>query len=1192
MLILIWFVPDFIKGQELPEYDEISILLEVKGIRALEIPAVIRNEELYLPVTDLFDFLRIKNVPAAGLDSVSGFFIDPDARYYISRPSNKIIYREKLYELPEGDLIRTEFNLYLRSSWLGSIFGLNCAFHFRSLSAVITTELELPLIREMKQEEMRRNLSRLRGDFVADKTIGRSYPGFRFGMADWSAISSQEINGQSEARLNLSLGAMVLGGETNISLNYNSMTRLTEKQQHYLWRYVNNDFSPLRQVAVGKIRTDAIASIYNPVIGVQLTNAPTTYRRSFGSYTLSDKTEPGWIVELYVNNVLVDYKKADASGFYTFDVPLVYGNSLVQLKFYGPWGEEKSEEKNIVVPFSFLPEKTLEYTVSAGMVEDSLFSRFSRGSVNYGINRFLTVGGGVEYLSSVTTGPLMPFLKTSVRLGGNILLFGEYTYGVRARGNFSYRTPSNILLELNYIRYDKDQTAINYKYLEERKISASAPFRIKGFAAFNRLSYNQIILPVSDYATGEWLFSGTMGRVNANMTTYGVFIDELKPYFYSNLSVAARLPARFVIMPQIQYSITKNEVLSAKLKIEKHLGDKAFMNISFERLFAYGMNIAELGIRYDFSFARTGFSVRQSGKRTTFIEQASGSLIADPATHFLTAENRPNVGKGGITVIPFFDLDNNGLHDRGEPRVPGLNLRVNGGRVMISEKDTTLRVLGLEPYTSYYIELDAGGFESITWQLPYKTISVKADPDILKTVEVPVLVVGEASGTVYLEEEDGTRRGQDRVIVNFYNDRLEPAGRLLSESDGYFSLFGLKPGNYFVRPDTTQLRKLSMTSEPDSIFFTVKGGKEGDFIEGLDFTLRKIVKEESHEEKIIPVVPVVRKDTSYIIVHEVVEELVTIAEDCWAIQLGAFRQKRNAEAMRRSLEKIFGTKVDIVVADNFYKVRINDIKTRAEVDEKIEVLRRNGITELWVITLKAKQQQRILVERSDSVAYIRDRVDSSGVRPAIPELMSIQVGAFRNQGYAVALQKRLSTMVDNPVEIVLEDDLYKVRVTGFTNLIDLERLLPTLGMMGLRDLWVPPVKYPAETVTPVAPPDELPAEQPADTVEAEPELKLIPPVPSDTIVPLPEVEPEEIKAPQIEVVAPYALRAGEYIKKSQALRAQRKIRKVLDLESEIIERWGYYYIVIGGFETREDTYKYYPELAGLGITKVTVIEIR
>jgi len=1174
-------LPLCLSGQNEPEYDEISVLLEVKGVGALDIPAVIKDEEIYLPVTDLFDFLHIRNIPSPGLDSISGFFINPDAKFYISRTNNRIIYQEKLYQLQPGDLVLTESNLYLKSSWFGKLFGLNCLFNFRSLSVVVTTDLELPLIKEMKQEEMRRNLTRLKGEIVAEKTIGRTYPKFRFGMADWSAIGSEEINGKSETRLNLDLGAMVAGGETNVSLYYNSQDPFSEKQQKYLWRYVNNDFKPLRQVMAGKIQTQAVSSIYNPVIGVQLTNTPTTYRRSFGSYTMSDRTEPNWIVELYVNNVLVDYTTADASGFFTFQVPLVYGNTIVKLKFYGPWGEEKTKEQNINVPFNFLPVKTLEYSVSAGMVEDTLFSRFSRGAVNYGLTRGITVGGGVEYLSSVTSGPVMPFVNASFRIASNILLLGEYTYGVRAKGNLSYRLPSNIQFDINYIRYHKNQTAISYNYLEERKFSASAPLKIGRFVSFNRLSVNQIIIPASSYTTGEWLFSGSVGGVNANLTTYGIFIDELKPYFYTNLSLSARLPARFVLMPQAQYGISKNKLLSAKLKVEKYFGDHAFMSLSYERNFTYNVNMAELGVRYDFSFARTGLTIRQSGKKTTFIEQASGSLISDTRTRFITPDNRNNVGRGGITLIPYFDLNGNGTRDKGEQKVPGLNLRAGGGKVIIVEKDTTIRIVGLEPYTSCFIELDAGGFENIAWQLPYHTLSVTTDPNMLKTVEVPVTVAGEASGTVTLEE-NGMKRGQDRIIVNFYTDRMVSAGRLLTEQDGYFNLFGLKPGNYLVRIDSVQLRKLSMNSEPDSIPFTIRGGLEGDIVDWLDFNLKKIVPPVKETEVVVQKPPVVRKDTSYLIVHEVVEELVTISEDCWAIQLGAFRQKRNAEALRKRLEQIFGQKVDIVVADNFYKVRINDIKTRAEVDQKIEVLRKNGITELWVISLKAKQQQRVLVEKSDSVAVIRDITDTTAIQ-RIPALMSIQVGAFRSNNYAIALRNKLSAMVSNPVDILYEDGYYKVRITGFTNRIDIERLLPSLGMMGLRDLWVPPVKAPE--------PVEKPVVVPADAAKPKAEVP-----PADTIRNAPvviiEMKPEVKPEQEAVEIPPVSMRVGEFIKKSQALKAQRKVSAKLGLESEIVERWGYYYIIIGGFYTREETYKYYPELAGIGLTRIMIIDTR
>jgi hypothetical protein len=350
---LIFFLPfNRAFSQDLPEYDEISIFINVPLLGGGEISSVIKGQELYLPVTDLFDFLKIRNVPSPGLETISGFFINPDAKYTISRTENQIRYQDKTINLDPGDLIRTESNLYLKASYFGKVFGLDCIFNFRSLSATIKSKLELPLIREMRQEEMRKNITRLKGEIKADTTIGRTYPLFKFGMADWSAIGTEEINGNSETRLSLALGSMIAGGEANATLYYNSSDPFSEKQQNYYWRYVNNNFTPLRQVMVGKIPVNAISSIYNPVIGLQFTNTPTTYRRSFGSYTLSDRTEPGWIVELYVNNVLVDYVKADASGFFTFEVPLVYGNSIVRLKFYGPWGEEKIAEYNHPVQFS------------------------------------------------------------------------------------------------------------------------------------------------------------------------------------------------------------------------------------------------------------------------------------------------------------------------------------------------------------------------------------------------------------------------------------------------------------------------------------------------------------------------------------------------------------------------------------------------------------------------------------------------------------------------------------------------------------------------------------------------------------------------------------------------------------------------------------------------------------------------
>jgi hypothetical protein len=1191
--LTIILTPEPVFGQE--EYDEISVFLEVPQVGVGEITSVIRGNELYLAVTDLFDFLKIRNLPDQNLESITGFFINPETKYVISRSDNKITYQDQVFNLEPGDLIRTESNLYLKSSYFGKVFGLECYFNFRNLSVKVNSKLELPLIREMRQEEMRKNLNRLKGEDKADTTIGRNYPLFKFGMADWSAIATEEINGITETRLSLSLGSMIAGGEATASLNYNSQDPFTEKQQYYLWRYVNNDFNALRQVMAGKIATHSISSIYNPVVGVQITNTPTTYRRSFGSYTLSDKTEPGWIVELYVNNVMVDYVKADASGFFTFEVPLVYGNSMVILKFFGPWGEERVREQNISIPFNFLPVKTLEYTASAGIVEDSVRSRFSRANVNYGLTRSLTVGVGVEYLSSVRSTPSMPFVNTSIRITNNLLLSGEYALGVRARGTLSYRLPSNMQFDLNYTWYEKDQEAISFNYREERKATLSMPLRIGKFASYQRFSYYQIVLPASKYTTGEWLFTGSLRGVSTNLTTYALFVDKVDPYLYSNLSLALRIPVGFVLLPQLQYAYTTNKLISTKIGLEKRMLDHAYLNLSFEHYFAGNLQMGELGFRYDFSFAQTGASVRQSQKRTTLVQYARGSLINDSKTGYLGTDNRTNVGKGGISITAYLDLNANGHKDAGEPKAYGLNLHTNGGRIERTGRDSTIRILGLEPYTSCFIELDPNSFENISWRLPVRTLSVAVDPNVVKNIEIPITVVGEATGIVYMDKE-GIKSGQGRIIISFYNSSFQQTGRTITEDDGYFSYFGLAPGKYIVRIDTAQLQRLGMSSEPGSREFSITSGSDGDIVDGLDFTLRMKRSDSTTVTEVTPLKPTIRKDTTYMIIHEITQELVTITEDSYAIQLGAFKVKANAEAFRRKLEKLLGRDVKIVIENNFYKVRISEFTERAEVDKNLEILRVNGITEVWVISLKAKKQQLVLTDRQDTIRQITETL----TRPELigSQGITVQLGAFRDKSNAMELMKQLKARYGDRLKIVFEDGWYKLRLSGMTAvkrdvLDELNKLGPNLGKLKFKDIWMSPPVAPAEA-EPVAPVKEEPVvtERPVITIERAEKVVEIPdfikPGPNPAIIT--NLIPSKIAKPTVQPALNISIQVGVFDKKSDALKAQRKITSKLKLQVEIVEKWNRYIVLIRGFHTREETYPYYPELAGLGYPGVSLIE--
>ena len=934
----------------------------------------------------------------------------------------------------------------------------------------------MPVIREMRLEQMRANMSHLRGEVKTDTTIARKYPLLHLGMADWSVISTQQSPGGTDTRVNLALGTVIAGGEANVLLNYDNTSTFTEKQQQYQWHFVNNDQPVLRQVTAGKINATATSSIFDPILGVQFTNTPSTYRRSFGTYTLSDITEPNWMVELYVNNVLIDYMKADGSGFYKFEVPLVYGNSAVKLKFYGPWGEERTKEQNLSIPFNFLPPKELEYSLSAGLVEDSIHSRFGRALMNYGVSRHLTIGAGVEYLSSVAKSPAMPFLSASIQLMSNLMITGEYTNGVKSKGILDYRLPSNLQFELDYTKYVPGQKAIIYNYLEERKGVVSIPIRGKNFTLYTRFTVNQIVLPGITNTNAEMLWSGSVHQVATNFTTYGLFTGVANPYIYSNLALTFRLPKRITLTPQTQFEYNHERFISARGIIEKPLFKHGYLNISFEQNFASKTRNLEVGIRYDLSFAQAGLSVRSTNTINSLIESARGSILYDHKSHYLGTNNRTSVGKGGIALLPYLDINGNGKRDKGEPKVPGLQFRINGGTIKRSDKDTTIHILDLVPYTSYFLELDKNSFDNIGWQMHNLSMKVNIDANQFKTIEIPVSVIGEASGNVYLESS-----AQGRILVCFYRLNGTLAGRVMTESDGYYSYLGLTPGKFTARIDPDQLKKLKMVSVPESIPINIAPSRDGTILDGLDFHLNLINKEPVKEpakdttktvSKVIPVVVATPAETPKTVAVTLTNQslptktpsniptnqtasiqapLTTITSPPAVAPANPIIPVKAIPAPVKATPSIMVTtpvtvpttpvitKTSQVSNVNTLPVTISNPK--ADVLNKVQEL----ITNQPPVNKKDVQSS---VQKADST-------DQSKRQVAIKRFGSaIQAGAFTKEQNAVNVKEQLIKVTDNPVDILHEDGLYKVQIWGFKGRKEALEYLPKLKRKGFTESFV------------------------------------------------------------------------------------------------------------------------------------------
>lgn len=790
------------------DYEEIILTLNGKSIGSAEIPALIYEEKAYLPVHDLFDFLHIKNSLSEGADSLSGFFMHPGDGYSISKKRNTISYNGSIYQLAQYGLFFLNDEYYLRSDYFGKVFGLECVFNFRGLAISFSTAKELPFVREQRREEMRRNISKLKGERRADTVIGRDFSLFRPGAIDWDA-SSSHFKGKTNALLRLGFGSLLAGGEANVMFNYNSLQPFDIKRQYYIWRYVDNDRIVFNQLSVGRVSPSSSVSLYGSLNGFQINNSPSSRRKSFGTYLVSNTTNPNWIVELYINDVLVNYTKADAAGFFSFEVPMVYGGNSIKYKYYGPWGEEKTSEERINIPFTFLPPGRFEYGLTAGFIDDEANGKFSKLNLNYGLNRRVTLGTGVEYNSSLTQNKAMPFLTASLRLGNAMIFSGQHTKDVVTRADFNYRLRAKLQVDFAYAKFAKNQTVVRTGSVEEKKLTLSLPVRSRFFNGFSKLQVNSIVLYKGRQENAELFLGGNFAGLNATISTFAILPDLAS--VFSRVSVILSLPWNIKFTPQVQYDYKQRNFSMLRAMAEKQFSKKSMMSLGYEKNNLLGTGGVTLAVKHNFSFAQTSAVATQVNRSFLITQNASGGLVFDKRSRKLLAKPQKNIGRGGFMLVPFLDLNFNGKRDKNEPGVKGLVARVDGGQVEQGPGKTTVKVLGLEPYNKYFVVLDENSFENPAWKIRNKVMGITAQPNVFSSIEIPVLVVGEVAGYIYIKA-DSLKQGAARVKLNIYNQDGILAAKTLSEEDGYFSYLGLMPGNYYVVADEEQLKKIKMTA--------------------------------------------------------------------------------------------------------------------------------------------------------------------------------------------------------------------------------------------------------------------------------------------------------------------------------------------------------------------------------------------
>ncbi|MFQ5619644.1 MAG: SPOR domain-containing protein [Rhodospirillales bacterium] len=607
--------------------------------------------------------------------------------------------------------------------------------------------------------------------------------------------------------------------------------------------------------------------------GAEVSSFPLYRSTEFDTITLHGDLPVGWEVELYRNEVLLDFQASRTDGLYDFEnVPLLFGFNRLRLKFYGPQGQRREEVRRILVGQKQLPPGKNFFRIAVNQQDRRLLTGDTKSTddglqgknrafveFEHGLTRNLSLtanastipldDGRRSYAGIGARGVMGPVfgqvdvVRDSVggwagRLGlqtglaGILNLSGEHS---RFSGFESERVeatdsevqsrsklrvdgviPVPVLLRIPYSLTAEHNTEKSGR--TETKITNRLSAALNGLSVSNNLAWQRDRDNGSNNTTltGDLFTGGRYGRLALRSS----LSYELKPVKQFTTST---ITADWLI----------DRDYSARFAIQRELNG--------DRITTY---TAGLNNRFDW------FALGLLGDYSTNNElnarlTLSFSLGREPRAGRWSASGRKIADKGAMSARVFLDDNQNGRFDAGDKPIEGVTFTANNRRIATpTGEDGTAFITGLPPHTSTNFTILRKSLEDPFWIPRPEGVAVVVRPGVVGQTDFAVVSTGEVDGTVYRRQGTSEHELADVVV-----QLLDTEGKVVTEVktafDGFYLFEFVPPGHYVVRIDPAQMARLNLTASAESAV-----GIHGDstVINGVDFTVETAMAEDRKRE--------------------------------------------------------------------------------------------------------------------------------------------------------------------------------------------------------------------------------------------------------------------------------------------------------------------------------------------------------
>ena len=793
------------------------------------------NGVTLIPIGQLTSILELSFVVNPEKGTIEGFIRDESEEYFLDAYSQIAKVDGSQFEINGHRVAINETDIYLDidliEKWMPFQIDLN---PYRSIIRIITDK-PLPVQEKMERRFRWETLEKkdMKTGKVFYPAVENPYELISGPFVDHNLYFSYQKEGDSSLRHITRLsgdflymnGRLIISGpiddplseiNTKIGRRSPDFNLLGLLKAHEFW------LGDLRQPAVNNI-TGA-----QSVQGFFISSFPYTISSEFFSHTFEGELLEGWEVELYKDEVLIDYYRSNEQEKYVFEnVPINYGLNEFTLVFYDQFGKKYKETKRYRVDSSLITPGDNLYRIDYGWdSEDAQHAVFKYGR---GINESLS------FLADYLVVPLDNESEEFARLGlrGSIGgLFWEADYLKAINGGQAgqvgfYTTLANTHISFNQALFDDYRSPAISEIKNRSVLDLRRSFNLPVLSDLGvRLNLQREVSVNNEVTTDiyNYISTGYKGYYFSNTLNY-----KAGEHSYGSFKVMKRInDYRFI--GELEYHINPYQSSMIIVELYKKLDEVHDIKAQISRSLITDKNTYTAKINREMDNYMLGLNADYDSDGDWSIGlNFSTSFGYDDKNKEFKFIDSSNYGAVHINTY----LEKNGK----KVGIENVGYKINGKTFSHrTDEQGHVSISNLKSDAKTNIAID-----SATLNDPYLIVKKEGVSFIPRAgqifeLDLPVVMTGELGGYVYLQKEDETV-GIGNIEVQLLDQDGEVIKNTMTAYDGFFYMMNLRPGVYklHISPEYLKNRGLTIIKENKEVEITDQGG----YVDGFNFILKR-----------------------------------------------------------------------------------------------------------------------------------------------------------------------------------------------------------------------------------------------------------------------------------------------------------------------------------------------------------------